>query len=292
MSGSRQTRVFNNTMTTIKTYARIWNLICCVCASGVAHSTHATANGGMVVVPIPSISVDNNNCNTWQIKETYTAVPVPSSVLEQLIPNEWVSTGDHFHYEPGQGGSWRTPYGMRGTPSDKLRTINAMVFGTYEPTVGMTKTITVSHRGGCAADHGMRECVGIFVAPTMGKHWTKDPVTFPMGLCSGIPPTGVSCQFESPDGTVSLGSGGRGSRGGTTAVHVSCSRPVVYRVSELPGPADPASLQIVTLTVQGAPLPYVSPGTQATENLIIEVEAKVSSEGFLSTQRVLRIDIP
>lgn len=261
--------------------------------AGVSPPSFAGPYPEQVVVPIPSVQVTSNSCSYWTVIQTYTATPVPGSVLAQLEPYGAFSYVDHFHAQNfPDGGQWYTDLNLTGTASDKLAAINNAVFGVYEPTVGMTKTRENGHNGTCAADEGLRECVGIFVSPVQGDFRTKEPTTFPFGICSGIPPVGVSCHFDTAYGTVGLGSGGRGMRVGTTTVSVGCSRPVVYRVSELPGPVDPDSLQIVTLNVQGMPLPYVSPGTQATENLTIEVEAKVSSEGFLSTQRVLRIDIP
>lgn len=251
------------------------------------------AYAGQVVVPIPSIQVIDNTCTTWNIIETYTATPVDENILEELRFQSAYGWKEHFHAGgyPG-GGGWGAYWGMEGSPSDKLATINRSVFGVSEPPVGMTSTYRIHHGGTCAADEGLRECVGIFVSNTRNAQITREPTTFPMGVCSGVPPAGVSCLFESSYSPVDLGTGGRGTRVGTTSVSVRCSRPVVYRVSEVPGTVDPDSMQIVTLRVEGGPLPYVSPGTQATENLTIEVEAKVSSEGFLSTQRVLRIDIP
>ncbi len=284
--------VINTTMRTNKPSTRYSNPILIATVVIIILCSHANAYGDTAVIPIPSIRVDYNLCKKWSVTVTYTATPVPSSVLDQLTPINAIGLYGHFHADGRPGGEWKTLTPVSGSPSQKLDSINAGVFGDPRPQIGRTTTATVWHEGSCAADQGLRECVGIFVSPSYGIHRSNEPTTFPMGLCSGIPPTGTSCEFDSPNGSVSLGTGGVGSRGGTTAVHVSCSRPVVYRVSELPGTADPASLQIVTLTVQGAPLPYVSPGTQATENLTIGVEAKVSSEGFLSTQRVLRIDIP
>ncbi|TNI56704.1 hypothetical protein CF126_09675 [Aeromonas dhakensis] len=261
---------------------------------GAHPSSQASPYPEQVVIPIPSVQVDLTDCENWWITQTYTATAVPGSVLSQLEPMWAFSYDNHLHAQhyKGKKGRWVTDRDMYGTAEEKLAMINKAVFGTKKPKPGRTKRFKNEHGGSCAADEGLRECVGVFVMPLIGERYGKEPTTFPLGMCAGMPPALVSCEFDDGFRSVDLGSGGRGTRGGSTTVSVRCTRPVVYRVSELPGNADPDSLQIVSLTVQGGTLPYVSPGTQANENLTIEVEAKVSSEGLLSTQRVLRIDIP
>lgn len=292
MSRIRQDTVPASRGAIVRPNPRLITGVALLVSAVVSPSVAATPYPAQVVVPIPSVQVVSNECSVWRINKTYTATKVPGSVLSTLDLAGAFSINSHFHTNnyPG-GGKWETDSELIGTAEEKLAQINKAVFRESEPAVGQIATYTNSHLGTCAADEGLRECVGIFVSPRKGEFTSTAPLTFPFGACSGIPPASVSCHFASASGTVGLGAGGRGTRVGTTTVSVGCTRPVAYRVSELPGTVDPDSLQIVTLKVQGVPLPYVSPGTQATENLTIEVEAKVSSEGFLSTHRVLRIDI-
>lgn len=246
-----------------------------------------------VILPIPSLTLTDNTCFSWHGEITYTATPMPSSILLELEQYRWFGYDGHFHVDTNtKHGVWYTPYSMTGTPEEKLQDINNKIFGIKNPPAGMTKSHHVGHVGGCAADEGMRECSGIFVHESRTINRGYEPITFPFGVCSGVPPVGPSCTFDSPTASINLGNGGRGTRVGASDIHVSCTRPVIYRVSVQPGAVDPDSLQIRSLKIEGRFPPYVSPGTQTRETLSVTVEATVSSEGVFSTSRVLRIDIP
>lgn len=249
--------------------------------------------GEWVVVPVPRLTIDQPGCYEWSASVTYVATSMPRAILDQLSDVHGFSVNDHFHVTGPGMGEWDTNIYVGGNPANKLAKINETLFGVRKPEIGRRSiNYHVFHVGECAADAGVRECVGLFVNPLLGTHYGSEPRTFPQGMCAGIPPSSASCKFASPSGSISLGTGGRGRRVGSTNISVSCTQPVVYRVMELPGSADPDSLRIVNLTVEGRPLPYLSQGNHAAESLSIEVEATVSSEGFLSTNRVLWIDIP
>jgi len=125
----------------------------------------ASSGADAAVVPIPSINVINNSCTTWRITQTYTATEVPDSIVNALAQWSAYSYEDHFHAQgySGQRGRWTAFHSMSGTPTQKLEVINNAVFGTKSPRLGMVKTLINTHQGTCAAEEGLRECVGIFV---------------------------------------------------------------------------------------------------------------------------------
>lgn len=252
-----------------------------------------------VVVPVPSISVKKNICYRWVVAETYTATAVPASVVDQLQGFTVFSYEDHFHaggYPGGVGGWNRLTAGylhdMTGTPDQKLATINTKIFNTPVPSVGMTRTVELAHTGTCAYEEGLRECVGVFVSNSKAEMRSREPTTFPFGMCSGVPPVGVDCSFDTSYASIDLGVGGVGDRRGSSSISVSCSRPVVYRVSVLDHSNDPVGFTVRDVTIEGGPSPFLSAGVNARETLSVTVVASASAEGHFATQRILRIDIP
>lgn len=284
----------------IRYIARRWSRIICVWVLLFLSSIQCCdAEGGYVMVPIPSIRVINNTCQKWSVGLTYTATRMPSSVIEPLGGFSFFTYNDHFHAHgyPGGIGAWnRVPptfiFKMSGSPQNKLDLINYTLFKTNRPAEGRTAYITVDHSGTCAADEGLRECVGVFVSNSRSNQYTHEPSTFPFGMCSGVPPVGVSCSFDSSYASIDLGLGGAGDRRGSSSISVSCSRPVVYRVSVLDHTSDPVGLTVRDVTIEGGPSPYISAGVNAHESLSVTVAASTTSEGHFSTQRILRIDIP
>lgn len=249
-----------------------------------------------VIIPVVSINITANTCTSWEIQQTWTATPAPASVIQQLTSYNYFSTTSHYHASnDNTNGSWTTSTLMSGNNTLKLAQINKQIFGTSTPFVGQRTTHRNSHAGSCAADKNMRECVGLFVSETQGNHYTPTtpPTTFPAGMCSGIPPVGVSCTFDTIASTVHLGSGGRGGRHGETSISYSCSRPTSYRIRATNSPDDDSGISITNMYIDGHPLPYVgSTSSGGVMRSRLAVEAVVTKEGSLGTSRVLYIDIP
>ncbi|PXV54977.1 UNVERIFIED_ORG: hypothetical protein DFO51_104154 [Aeromonas veronii] len=253
-----------------------------------------TAYSTTITVPIPSIRVTQNTCNVWHIEQTYTATPVDSSVLEQLNSYGAFSHLSHFHADvrPQFGDYWTTESVMQGTPQQKLAAINKKVFNTEYPTEWQQVTFRNSHGGACAQELGRRECVGIFVSPATGGFHSPEPTTFPLGVCSGVPPVGVSCSFDAGAASVDLGTGRPGSRYGEVDVSVSCSRAVDYRISVLGTWAGGGGISDIRVTANGNELPAVLHSTSGADNITLGVSAHVALIGHNSSNGILLLDLP
>lgn len=247
------------------------------------------------VVPIVSVQILSNTCNNWTIRQTYTATEVPDSVLIQLQGYTYFQSTTHFHVPDSAdtaGGFWYANSPMAGTPEQKLARINKSIFGTERPTPGRTTTFQNAHAGGCAADQGLRECVGIFVNTTPDTLYSREPYVFPFGVCSGIPPVGKVCSFSSPSANVDLGSGKAGDRLGEIKILAECSGNTAYRIAVLSSGADDGGLKDISVTVDGHPAPALLNGVAGINEINIGVRATAGAVGKLRATRTLRIDIP
>lgn len=252
---------------------------------------------GNVIIPIVSIQITQNTCTVWKIQQTYTATLMPRSTIDYLSEYNYFSIESHYHAEidsPNYHGAWATFIDMHGSPEMKLNRINREIFGTENPTPGATYTFGNGHRGSCAADYNMRECVGVFVHAVKGLHLTPErvPTTLPDGFCLGIPPAHTSCSFSTNNALIDLGTGGMGKRAGRASVSYSCTRPTMYRVSMVPHNADYSGIQIDAIRVDGQPLPTIGTYQSGTQQMQVDVEAVVSKLGKVGTSRALYIDIP
>lgn len=247
------------------------------------------------VAPIVSIEIRMNTCNNWAIHQTYTATPVDNSIVEQLGQYNYYSWNVHFHTQnyPGHVGKWTTPTPLHGSPADKLAAINRAIFSTPDPTPGQTKTIVNQHQGSCAASEGLRECVGVFVSSSNDEHKTREPTTFPAGMCAGIPPTGTQCDFTTPNAVVDLGTGSSGRRSGGVAVTVQCTAATDFRITNVTTtPGSSGEITNVAVTADGRPLPTELHGEAGVTVIDLGVTADVSGEGRHGISQILRIDIP
>ncbi len=265
-------------------------------SSGV-HATGDRETEGNAIVPIVSVQIINNTCSVWKIQQTYTATVMPRSVISTLAQFEAFSVGDHYHAGPpesGGNGVWSTELTMTGTPEQKLARINKEIFGTTTPAPGATQVRGNNHNGTCAADQHMRECVGVFVHAIRGQHVTpeQEPTTFPAGFCVGIPPANANCSFSANNALIDLGSGGMGKRTGGTIVSYSCTRPTTYRVSMVPTNEDGSGIQLDSVRINGNSLPTTGSYQTGIQQMHVDVEAVVNTQGRLATSRVLYIDIP
>ncbi|MDR6997445.1 hypothetical protein J2Y65_004161 [Aeromonas salmonicida] len=253
-----------------------------------------------VTVPIPSVRVMDNSCTSWQVMQTYTATPVDESVLMQLEGYPVYEVEGHFHASGTYGtGTYLHYHPMRfssSTPTGKLAEINRAIFGTPTPSVGQTRTWREDHGGGCAASDGLRECVGVFVGYRSHAE-VSEPLTFPFGVCSGVPPVGVSCSFDSGSARLDLGSGPSGVRSGSVGVGVSCTASTSYRITRIDGAGlgqgggTMDGMSIKDMTVNDRPLPYVGQ-MDSVGSLVVGVTADVQGVGAQNISAILRIDIP
>ncbi len=261
-----------------------------------AEIPNSSLDSDLVTVPIPSIKVDSNNCVTWTIQLTYTATPLPQQVLSALDGMKSFSHTGHYHADHNAtNGQWETKFPMSGDRLSKLSAINTKVFGRPNPAPGITATFAVEHQGACAADLNMRECVGIFVHATNGVHITPTrlPTTLPAEVCLGVPPSSVSCQFETSTAYIDLGTGGAGPRSGSTMIKYSCSRATTFRVQTLSAGEDDSGITVDGITIDGQPLPYYgSTNSNSPHEARLAVTGSVTGEGHLVTNRILRIDVP
>lgn len=268
-------------------------LILCTISSGPARAL----GDERVVVPIPSIMVKYNNCRGWEVTLTYTATEMDRSVLNVLEGMNSFEAFGHYHASDtsSSNGAWSTSRPMTGNSRDKLATMNHWIFGLEQPSIGYTRTSTVFHQGACAAELNMRECVGVFLHAETGIHHTptSPPTTLPAGMCIGIPPAVVSCQFETGLASIDLGTSGKGPRSGNTYITYSCTGATTVRVQTLNSEVDDSGIEVDGMFLNGHPLPYIGlVQTTAPQEALLSVNASVTREGHLATNKILRIDIP
>ncbi|HDZ8912408.1 TPA: hypothetical protein RUX44_000717 [Aeromonas hydrophila] len=248
-----------------------------------------------VVVPIPSVEMEKHStCKSWSAKVIYTATLMPANIIDQLTPMGSFSTGEHFHVNQNpNGGSWLTTEYLEGTNINKLEKINYNIFRSENPEPGMQAFTFVSHGGSCAADEGLKECVGVFVHPSTGNHVSLEPTTFPFGACAGIPPTNVSCEFEPNATTIDLGTGGPGNRVGKGSIRVMCTGNTEFRIQAIKStPGTDNGISGLDIRLEGQPLPYIGMyDGQESYDLNVDVSASVHGEGVHITTSVLRIDV-
>lgn len=199
------------------------------CAAGIIGSP-GTAQA--LVGPVPTgFDVVDNTCQTWDVNVTYTAQELSPGQIAGLEGFERYTARDHLHYS----GSY--PFltiELRGfaNPDDaaaKVGEINRDVFQNPQPKVGSTAVVMYGHSAACAADAGLRECVGIVLGHKqyMQYHKGEEPTMFPMGSrCFKLPPARGSCYFDVPSATRDLGT--IGPKGGGTDI------PLTYRCTGSP----------------------------------------------------------
>lgn len=254
-----------------------------------------------VIVPIPSIRFLVNKCSLWRIDLTYTATAMPDSTLSALEGMTHWSYNDHYHADTGAlDGVWDTSLALpAGDSRSKLNHINNQLFRTPTPTPGRTSIVSrITHDGKCATELGLRECVGIFVSTSAGRHKTplQAPSTLPAGMCMDVipAPTPATCAFTLPSATINLGTGDKGKRYGSTSIGVVCTGDVTYRIS-LNG-SNSNTIQSTGITteifVDNQYLPVKINGKEGANYILLEISSNLYQAGSIRQTGTIRIDIP
>lgn len=232
-----------------------------------------------VVGPVSSgMTVRSNTCTDWDVVVTYTAKALEPDDYDGLMGFTHYTASNHLHHNLGNDYlSLTLENQFRATNSvGRVAEINQKIFGTDTPTIGQTSSAEYVHSGGCALDKGLRECVGIIVAPGSEVRYPRgtEPTVFPLSArCLKIPPAAGSCMFDAPSASRDLGA--IGPKGGGTDIPLTyrCTgSPPTYQIRMDGGESTLAvtpPVGTVALTAGGKTLPIVVDGSSGAHTVTL-----------------------
>lgn len=153
----------------------------------------------------------NPNGVAWEASLTYTALPIPSSLVLDLSARPyWTPTG-HKHYaneiSPPTVSNSGLPtlyasFSLADNANQRLEKINQLMFNTPTPTQGQTMVAKLYHIGR-GFDPASPECLGGLLSEAAGNLW-EQAIGWPYS-CSYTPPPNQVCEVKVPETTKDLG---------------------------------------------------------------------------------------